>query len=112
VGIDLDTMLSEEQIQTFRDSMVNQGVIITDVAQDSTGKLMITFVNKAPVGVGALPVLTIVVLSVGAFVLMGMGIFGWQLWSALSKTPWYVWWIAAGGLVGGLIYLLIKVTKK
>lgn len=112
VGIDLDRMLTPSQIQALKADMVRQGAVITDVTQDDTGKLTIAFENTTPVGVGFIGVLTIVAISVGGFVLMGMGIFGWQLWSALSKTPWYVWWIFAAGVVAGLYYLLIRTLGK
>ncbi len=112
VGIDLDRMLSPAEILTLQNDMVRQGVIITDISQDDTGKLTIAFVNTAPPGVGFIGVLPIIAFAVAGFVMVGVAVFGWQLWSALSKTPWYVWWIFAAGVAGGGLYLLIKLLGK
>jgi len=103
VGIDLDRMLTPAELQSLQADMVRQGAVITDVTQDGTGKLTIAFVNTTPQGVGFVGVLTIIGIAVGGFVLMGVAIFGWTLWSALKKTPWPVWWLA-GGLVVFLLY--------
>jgi len=95
VRIFLTDDMSVGDIAELERQLVEEGVVLTaPIAQDA--RVLEIHFQKA-----SFPLLIIAALVAGAAL---VGIFGWQLFSGLSKVPWWAW--MAG--IFGLGYLALR----
>ena len=98
----VDRMLPEEKIQELQDSLLNEGVILTEPIEQNSRIISIKFEKRlAPLAIIAIAV-GVVVVAVGA-------VIGWQIFKTIQwGVPVWVWLV--GG--GALLYLLLRKPVK
>ena len=116
----VDRQVSEEKIQELQDSLLSEGVTLTEPISQIARVLLIKFEKR-------LAPLAIIAIVVGGIIAAGAGLLGWQIWKTTQMgIPIWVWVVAGGALlyliftskpakeVGGLAIQAGKVyvTKK
>ena len=98
----VDRMLPEEKIQELQDSLLNEGVVLTEPIEQNSRIISIKFEKRlAPLAIIAIAV-GVVVVAVGA-------VIGWQIFKTIQwGVPVWVWLV--GG--GALLYLLLRKPVK
>ena len=82
-GISMDTISELEQV------ILSQGVVLTEPIRQDARVVVIKFQK-------AIAPLIIIGLAVAAII--GAGLLGWQLFTALGKIPWWAWAVGIFGV--------------